>query len=453
MGKKEIVTEALDWDRGLLPTFLTLFSDPAKVVMNPDTYARPWKYATYVVSISCLFTWFVIHSFVESQDQALFWLVPRRMLELLSGYQNFYENTQPLKRLVLGAAAFYVALTIFLFTEKKRMPGFLTMSLYLIGHSVFIVFIVQSVGMLFVRQWNSNVISLLGTVTHIVYLTYATIRILGKLKWTTILWKGLGIFVVQFTLYNASATRLIYHTYYGLLHRSEMIVRDVPSSPVEAKETVIDRPVEEKSTAAFIKEQHLDSLKIVLECTHPSGKEVAKIILRGYTHAELKWTAVIFEKINRYSPDPAEVLIKIDSTSRHVFAAYRIANDSNATVQLASVNGVSGEVNYITSLQPSADDVHLKDMVVDSSTVYLAGSTQYKFNNYDLGMVARVDKRSGKIMRVMQLGNTSFTSWTSVEKIKIMPRAIELVMKRDYRWWFLFNKTEWSAAAIEKKLD
>jgi hypothetical protein len=45
------------------------------------------------------------------------------MLELLSGYQNFYENTQPLKRLVFGSVAYYVALTIFLFSERSRLPG------------------------------------------------------------------------------------------------------------------------------------------------------------------------------------------------------------------------------------------------------------------------------------------------------------------------------------------
>jgi len=51
MGKKEIVREALDWDQGIVSTFLTLFTDPKKVVTNPDKFTRPWKYATYVASI------------------------------------------------------------------------------------------------------------------------------------------------------------------------------------------------------------------------------------------------------------------------------------------------------------------------------------------------------------------------------------------------------------------
>src|SRR5579859_7556342 len=160
MSKKEIVREVLDLDHGIVSTFLLLFSDPKKVVTNPDKFTRPWKYATYVVSVSCLFIWFVIHSFVDAQDEASFSSVPKRMLELLTGYQSFYENTQPLKRLVLGAAAFYTGLTIFLFKERKQPPGFVTISLYLIGHSVFIVFVLQSLGVALVGRWNSNVVSL-----------------------------------------------------------------------------------------------------------------------------------------------------------------------------------------------------------------------------------------------------------------------------------------------------
>src|SRR5579859_4129236 len=120
MSKKEIVREVLDLDHGIVSTFLLLFSDPKKVVTNPDKFTKPWKYATYVTSISCLFTWFVIHYFIDVQDEESFWLVPKRMLELATGYQSFYENTQPLKRLVLGALSLYVAMLIFLFKERNQ---------------------------------------------------------------------------------------------------------------------------------------------------------------------------------------------------------------------------------------------------------------------------------------------------------------------------------------------
>jgi hypothetical protein len=450
MGKKEIVSEALDWDQGIVPTFITLFSNPERVVMNPNKFTRPWKYATYVVSISCLFTWFLIHSFVETQDPALFWLTPRRMLELLTGYQNFYENTQPLKRLVLGAAAFYIALTIFLFKERKRMPGFFTVSMYLIGHSVFIVFILQTVGAMIVGRWNSNVVIFIGIVTHVLYLSYATIRILGKLKWAAMLFKGLGIFVVQFTLYNASSTRLVHAAYYGMLHRSEMIFRTMPEDDIGFAEKAIDTPNEKETTRPdlFTKEVIVDSLRIVSECSHPSQQEVAKITLRCFSKSAERWSVVIFEKINRYSPDPSEVLMKVDSASRSVFSFYRIANDSNSTIQIASVDIVSGKLNYITSLQPLADDVHLRDVAINLSSVYLVGSTQYKFNNFDLGMIAKIDKPTGKIISLQQLGSTSFASWTSIQQMKILPKEIQLVVKRDYKWMFLINKSSWSMWTI-----
>jgi hypothetical protein len=111
---------------------------------------------------------------------------------------------------------------------------------------------------------------------------------------------------------------------------------------------------------------------------------------------------------------------------------------------------VSGKLNYITSLQPLADDVHLRDVVINSSSVYLVGSTQYKFNNFDLGMIARVDKPTGKIISLKQLGSTSFASWTSIQQMKILPKQIQLVVKRDYKWMFLINKSSRSIWTVDK---
>lgn len=453
MGKKEFVKEALDWDQGIVTTFLTLFSAPEKVVNNPQAFTRPWKYATYVVSVSCVFTWFLIHSFVETQDPSSFWLTPRRMLELLDGYQNFYENTQPLKRLILGAIAFYMSLTIFLFAKRKSMPGFLAISLYLIGHSVFIMFVLQSIGVMIIGRWNSNVVTLIAIVTQATYLTYAIIRILGKLKWTTILFKGVGIFVIQFTLYNASATRFVHGAYYGILHHRDMIFQAPHVSTAQYEEEVISGPIEKEAVPAdpFVKEVRVDSLTIVSECSHPSPQEVARITLRCFSKTNLHWSVVLFEKINRYSPDPADVLIRVDTTLRRVFAVYRIANDSNATVHVAAVDVATGKMVSTTSVSLSADDVHVYDVAVDSSFLYLGGSAQYKRDNFDLALLVKLDKQSGRVVKVNQMGSTSFASWTSIQHVNVMPGQLQCVVKRDFKWMFLINKTQWSTWKVEKR--
>jgi len=451
MIKKAIVQEALDWDHRIISTFLTLFSDPRKVVTNPEKFTKPWKYATYVVSISCVFTWFFIHSFVEAQDQESFWLVPKRMLELTGGYQSFYENTQPLKRLVLGAASLYVALSIFLFYERKQGPSFGTISLYLMGHSVFIAFILQTLGVVFVGAWDSNVVVGIGAVTHILYLSYAIIRILGKLAWTTILWKGIGIFLVQYTLYNSASTRLLPNVYYGILHRGEMMFRMTPNDNIGHTEKIIPPHVDRKGSDEFRKVVVLDSLKIAAECEHPDKRQISKITLRCFSKSKQHWSEVIFEKVNRYSPDPHEVILRVDSATHTVFAFYRIANDSNASIRIISVDVDSGRQNISTILQPASDDVHVTDAVLDSLFIYLCGSTQHKLDNIDLGMVTKMDKHTGRIIATRQLGSTSFASWTSFQGMKLSNRKVELIVKRNYKWMFLFNKTSWSAWTVDRQ--
>jgi hypothetical protein len=451
MVKKETVHEALDLEYGIIPTFLTLFTDPKRVVTNPDKFTRPWKYATYVTSISCLFTWFVIHYFIDVQDEESFWLVPKRMLELAAGYQSFYENTQPLKRLVLGALSLYIAMLIFLFKERNQPPGFLVVCFYVLGHSVFITFIMQALGVLFVRQWNSNVIVIIGIATHISYLTYAIARILGQLKWTTILFKGIGIFVVLFTLYNAASTRLVHHVYYGLLHRGDLLFRIAADKDTGYTEEIISQGDDMTGSPEFIQEVTFDSLKIMAECAHPSKHEVAKITMSCFSNSKLRWSSVIFEKINRYSPDPREFFLRVDTTARTAFAFYRVANDSNATIQLTAVDVVSGKQRYVTSLQPRADDTHLYDVAIDSSAVYLCGSTQYKFDNVDLGMIAKIEKHTGKVISLKQLGSTSFASWTSFRQMKVLSDQVSVLERRNYKWMFLFSKTSWATCRIDKR--
>jgi hypothetical protein len=159
---------------------------------------------------------------------------------------------------------------------------------------------------------------------------------------------------------------------------------------------------------------------------------------------------VIFEKTNRYSPDPHEVFLRVDSASSTAFVFYRIANDSNATIQMVAVDLATGGRNYTTSLQTRTDDMHLKDVAMDSSSVYVCGSTQDKFDNFNLGMIGKIDRRTGKVIRLKQLGSNSFASWTSFQQINVSPKQLSLLVKRDYKWMFLFNKTSWSVWTLEK---
>ena len=125
MKIKEILKEVFDVDNEFGRTFVTMFLNPRKVVDHPDQFNRPWKYAFYVVSISCLVTWFFIHWLLDDINVPKLWSIPGRVLELDMGYQNFYENTQPAKQLLLKSFTLYVALFILFFKDRERKSGHL----------------------------------------------------------------------------------------------------------------------------------------------------------------------------------------------------------------------------------------------------------------------------------------------------------------------------------------
>ncbi len=442
-------------DHGLMATFLTMFSDPKRVVTHSKKYTKPWKYATFVVSVSCIFTWFIIHTVTDSPDSERFWSLSKRMLELTDGYQQFYENTQPLKRLILGVAAFYTALMIFFFKGRNQPPGYLSICLYCFGHSVFLVFLFQSVGVIMFRNyWTSNAVSYIGIAVHILYLSYASIRILGRAQWLWIL-KGIAVMVVTFVLYAGLSTRFVHYFYFNALNKSKMRFQVEPNKMLFRQEETKSPGIKESDRPmSFRQEVVMDSFRLAIECAHPAGQEVSKVTLQCFykSGSARQWSSAIFEKINRYSPSPEEVLLRVDSSSKTAFTFYRISNDTTSTIQVNAFHIPGGQLLYQIYLEPAGDDTYLYDVAIDSSFIYLCGKTINKLDNFDLGTLITVDKQTGKIHSIQQLGSTAFASWTSFRKISLSHNKIVIQCRRDYKSNFLFFKTAWSEIIIDKKL-
>ena len=475
MKPREILHDTLDIDHGLFETFLTLFTDPKKVVTHSELFTKPWKYATYVVTISCLLTWFFIHLIVDPTEQAAFWNVPRRVLELSNGYAAFYENTQPLKRLLIHAIGLYVVL-ILLFNKQRKSPSLNAVSLYLIGHSVFLQFIFQSIGIIFLRKGmlsESNVMPFIGGATHITYLLYALIRIYGQ-SWARGLLIPLVI-AIEMVIYGFTSTRLQHIFYYSFLNRDKMhftLERTmVPGSietpyvlPVSEMDNFRDKPFIDLPNKDSLKRNSMsddlhhmigqvsvfDSLLFVTDYYMPTRDEIAKISVRCFStpHFLPQWTNTIFEKMNRYSPDTVETFLRIDPPTQTVFTSYRIPNDSNARISIASMDVRSGRLNYNTTLELKGDDIHVYGIAMDHSFVYLCGSARDILNNFELGVILKINKLSGKIQDTKYLGDDSFSSSTKFKGIKVLPGRIEILVNHDYKRLFLFGTSESSVLTL-----
>ncbi len=475
MKTREILHDTLDIDHGLFETFLTLFTDPKKVVTHPELFTKPWKYATYIVTISCFLTWFFIHLIVDPTDQATFWNVPRRVLELSNGYAAFYENTQPLKRLLIHAIGLYVVL-IFLFYNQRKSTSLNAVSLYLIGHSVFLQFIFQSIGIIFLRKGmlsESNVMPFIGGATHITYLLYALIRIYGQ-SWARGLLIPLVI-AIEMVIYGFTSTRLQHIFYYSFLNRDKMhftLERTmVPGSietpyvlPVSEMDNFRDKPFIDLPNKDSLKRNSMsddlhhvigqvsvfDSLLFMTDYYMPTRDEIAKISVHCFSTPRFlpQWRTTIFEKMNRYSPDAVEAFLRIDPPTQTVFTSYRIPTDSNARISIASMDVRSGRLNYNTTLELKGDDIHVYGIAMDQAFVYLCGSARDILNNFELGVILKINKLSGKIQDTKYLGDDSFSSSTKFKGINVLPGRIEILVNHDYKRLFLFGTSESSVLTL-----
>jgi hypothetical protein len=444
--EKKVIHELLAEDRGVLSTFLTLFSDPKKVITQSELYTKPWKYATYVATVSCLVTWFVIHNFGSETDEASFWLLPKRMLELNTSYQNYYENTQPLKRLIFGAIGFYVSLMIF-FYKKRNEHGHIKTSLYLYGHTVFILFLLQTFS--FMTNAPPNVGVFFTTLTMAVYLFYSVTRAFDE-RLSSVILRGVGALLVTFTIYSGCSFFFTPFVYYKILHSRQQLFQLRSETNINYYEEPTSAPEVNRISDTFKKEVKLDSLTIVVESIHSSQKEISATWIRCLSKSRELWSSQIFVKTNRYSPDPRGIFLRVDSLSHVAFACYRISNDSNSSIQVLAFDMHTGKPMFTTSVQPHADDVHIKDVAIDESSIYLCGTVQSKFEQRDLGLLVRIDKQSGRIVAEKFLGSPSYGSFSSFEQIDLQPQKISLLMNRQHRWMFAFSRSSWSRWAIDK---
>ena len=475
MKTKEILHDTLDIDHGLFETFLTLFADPKKVVTHPELFTKPWKYATYVVTISCLLTWFFIHLIVDPAEQVAIWNVPKRILELSNGYAAFYENIQPLKRLLIHAIGLYVVL-ILLFNKQRKSPSLNAVCLYLIGHSVFLQFIFQSIGIIILRKGmlsESSVMAVIGGATHISYLTYTLIRIYGQ-NWARVLLIPLVI-SIEMGIYGFTSTRLQHLVYYSFFNRDKMhftLEKTIVPGLIETSYVLPVSEMDNFGNEPFINLDSLgrksmsddlhhmigqvsvfDSLLFITDYYMPTRDEIAKISIHCFStpHFLPQWTTTIFEKANRYSPDTVEAFLRIDPPTQTVFTSYRIPNDNNARISFASMDVRSGRLNYNTTLELKGDDIHVYGIAMDQAFVYLCGSSRDILDNFELGVILKIDKLSGKIHDTKYLGDDSFYSSTKFKGIKVLSDRIEILVKHNYKRVFFFGASESSVLTVPKQ--
>ena len=430
MKAKEILKEVLDVEQEFGRTLITMFLNPQKISDHPEEFNRPWKYAFYVVSISCLVTWFFIHWLIEDINAPKLWTTPSRVLDLSEGYQNFYENTQPLKQLLLKSFTLYLALFILFFTEKKRVPGLFKISLYVIGQTVFLTFIIQTLGVVIVRKGIlSTEMVFAALVCNSLYMAYALYRLFGDGMPIRVI-KISIVVAVSLLLYGWISTSAVHYVYYNVIHRSS-ISRGSPMTY---------EPEEIHPISFSIRKPAAAQSYFKVESYAPAG-EIAKLLVcaNSSIDSSRQWSYTVFEKVNRYSPDMAQVVMRVDSLSHRLWIVYRLPNDTNAHVEVTCLD-LSGRLLFSRSQDIEADDIEVNDIDFDGKNVIVAGSARSLRQNISMGMVIKLDGSTGEKLSMLFIGNKEFGSMTSLRRVQTNSGDILFEAEIESRLLFLFKR-------------
>ncbi len=468
MKFKEIIHDIFDIDRSLAKTFVTLFVNPKEVIDNPGRYMKPWHYATYVVTISSLMFWTVIHLLGDPTENHLLWAMPERVLNLTNGNLHFYENTQPLKRLLLGAFAFYIGILVAFYNNRKSL---FTIALYLTGQSVFLVFIVQSMRMIILGGGVLNSgDSITGILTHGIYLTYAAMNVFRP-KWWVMAPKVILVTIIYYGIYPIISSLGIHNIYYQVLNGNANFYDPRPDY-VSLVSRVQTTEIKENGGANTFDHSHLkhlqegpsqkspyalgqwvshDSLQLAIQFLAPLG-EVSEVFVSCHSNKDLhqKWSTNIFKKVDRYSPDSSRIFLRLDSAHKTVLAFYRISNNRNSTIRVTAIDIRTGTVNYRKDIDVQADDLSLNDVAVDEDDIYLCGGVSNLYGKFGLGFVIRLDPATGEVKARRLIGETNFSSLTSFEHMKIVNNKLVLTTSRDYKRLMYFRTIEWTKITVDK---
>ena len=448
MKLREIIHDDYDIDQSLAKTFVTLFINPKKVIDNPGDYMKPWHYATYVVTISSLLFWTVIHLLGDPTENHMIWALPDRVLRLTNGYVHFYENTQPLKRLLLGAIAFYVGIQIAFYGQRKYL---FTISLYLIGQSVFLVFIVQSLRMVILGGGVLNSgDSITGILTHTIYLSYAVVNVFAP-RWWIFIVKLILVVIIYYGLYTTISSMGLHALYYRLLNQDENFYNPRPNS-TPLTSTILLNDQSSQSTAKHHSVVSSDSLQFEIQWMAPMG-EVSYASVSAFSKDVLvpRWSTTIFQKVDRYSPDSTGVFLRLDSIHQSVIVCYRISKNQNAHIRVASIDVRTGALKYQKDIDIKADDLTVNDFTVDSTGIYICGSANNLYGKFGLGLLILLDPVKGDVVASRFLGETSFSSVTSLNKMMLKGDSLKLSASRNYKRLMYFPTVEWFTISMAKR--
>lgn len=187
-----------------------------------------------------------------------------------------------------------------------------------------------------------------------------------------------------------------------------------------------------------------ESTRAIYAITPLSGTEViaTSAITDGWQYASFEiarfdslmnpqWSHTIYDKTNPYDPRvPAFHIVNTDQDE--VIVHYSLANDTTVISYLKALNLADGSVKWQKEFFIPADFTEYFNMDYDDDHLYIVGESHLEIQKffwqpyYHVGMICKIDRRTGELVSYRHFGNTQFGGHTRISDLKLTDTTIQL---------------------------
>ena len=157
------------------------------------------------------------------------------------------------------------------------------------------------------------------------------------------------------------------------------------------------------------------------------------------------WHKLIYDKKDPYDPR-RRPLYAVDTLQNDILIQYAIANDTNVTNHLESIDLRDGSTQWQETHTLSADYTEYWDMAVDKETIYLVGESHFEIRpffwqpSFHAAMISVYSRADGSLMGQKTFGFENADAHSRISYIEIDGDTLRLMGTESYSK-FLFHET------------
>jgi len=170
-----------------------------------------------------------------------------------------------------------------------------------------------------------------------------------------------------------------------------------------------------------------------------------------------QWHKIIYDKKDPYDPR-RRPLYAVDTLQNEILIQYAIANDTNVTNHLESIDLRNGSAQWQSAHTLPADYTEYWEMAVDKESIYLVGESHFEIRpffwqpSFHAGMVSAYNRADGSLKGQRTFGFENADAHSRISYIEMDGGSLRLMGTESYSK-FLFHESRVNFSWTLNKMD